>query len=318
VIIGRWNKWLGYVDKFVLFRGKLRRAVKERSGWIVHILDQGNGVCAGWLPGSLVTCHDLLAIRAAHGEFPAHRPWLSGKVFQQRILCGLRKAKAIAAVSEATRKDVTRLIGPSDRIANGLEESWRPLEEAYARTLLEKAGIRKAGYLLHVGGTQWYKNRALMVRTFIELRNGTSHAPPLVIVGPPLDSAMKKRLKDACLTGAVTVLTGISDGTLRALYSMAAALVVPSVAEGFGWPILEAQACGCPVAATNTEPLRTTSGGAAIHVDDGCWTRALRELLAMDEAQRAALVAAGIVNARRFTVQQMAREYIEFYGRHAL
>ena len=136
VIIGRWNKWLGYVDKFVLFRGKLRRAVKERSGWIVHILDQGNGVCAGWLPGSLVTCHDLLAIRAAHGEFPAHRPWLSGKVFQQRILCGLRKAKAIAAVSEATRKDVTRLIGPSDRIANGLEESWRPLEEAYARTLL--------------------------------------------------------------------------------------------------------------------------------------------------------------------------------------
>jgi len=116
----------------------------------------------------------------------------------------------------------------------------------------------------------------------------------------------------------VHVLTGVSDETLRALYSMAGALVFPSIAEGFGWPILEAQACGCPVMTTNAPAIRETSGGAAIHVEEGNWTRALRDLLAMEETQRAALVAAGMKNARRFSVKRMAREYVEFYRRHAL
>jgi len=318
VTVGGRNKWLGYLDKYTLFRSKLQQAVKKRDGWLVHILDQGNGVYAGWVPGCMVTCHDLIAIRAAGGEFPGHRPGWSGKALQRQILGGLRKAKAIACVSGATQRDVTRLIGPSEVIANGLEESWQPVDEMRARTQIGKAGLREGGYLLHVGGAQWYKNRAQVVRTFIEVRNGTSYSPRLVLVGPPLDSASRARLKSAGLKRMVHVLTGVSDETLRALYSMAGALVFPSIAEGFGWPILEAQACGCPVMTTNAPAIRETSGGAAIHVEEGNWTRALRDLLAMEETQRAALVAAGMKNARRFSVKRMAREYVEFYRRHAL
>ncbi len=71
-------KWLAYIDRFVLFRGPLRKAA--RAGCIVHITDQGNAIWAGSLPGAVVTCHDLLAIRSALGEFPQHRTGLSGRI----------------------------------------------------------------------------------------------------------------------------------------------------------------------------------------------------------------------------------------------
>ncbi len=337
VKLGGGNKWLGYVDKFLLFRGALKRAVMERSGWVIHILDQGNGIWAGWIPGCVVTCHDLLAIRAADGEFPpvepdsalklfkrqflqespGYRPGWSGKILQRLILHGLRKAKGLASVSEATRRDAERYIGPSEMIPNGLEDFWQPIDHAEAQALIVKAGVPEGGYLLHVGGSQWYKNRAEVMQTLKLLRESNRAAPRLVMVGPPPGGMMPAVLKEAGLWENVTVLTGVSDETLRALYNMAAALVFPSIAEGFGWPILEAQACGCPVVTTLNPPMRDTGGNGAIFTSGTLMLPAVASALGMDEAQRATLVAAGMENARRFTVKAMARGYIEFYRRHA-
>jgi glycosyltransferase involved in cell wall biosynthesis len=301
VVLGGRNKWLGYADKFVLFPVALRRAVKARRGWIVHILDQGNGIYAGCAPGCVVTCHDLLAIRAARGEFPAQRTSGSGRIFQRMILRGLRQAGGIVCVSRATGNDAERLIGESEVIPNGIEDFWGPMDAEEAWHLLEKAGVcpgaRTTEYVLNIGGEQWYKNRAQTVRTFIELR-ARGHTPKLVMVGPDLDAALVAKVKEAGLVGEVIVLKEVPDEALRALYAMAAVLLFPSLAEGFGWPILEAQACGCPVVATNKDP-----------------TMAVAQVLEMDEARRAALVAGGMENARRFTVEKMARGYIEFYAR---
>jgi len=307
VILGGRNKWLGYFDKFVLFRFALRRAVNARPGCVAHIVDQGNGIYAGWVAGPnrcIVTCHDLLAIRAARGEFPRLRTGWTGRIFQRMILRGLRKAGRVVCVSRATQRDAERLIGKSEVIANGLEDFWKPLE------------AEPAEYLLHVGGGQWYKNRAGVVRVFIELRTNTNHSPKLVMVGPELDGALAAELKKAGLSGEVTVSNGISDEALRALYAGARLLIFPSLEEGFGWPILEAQACGCPVVTTDKEPMRETGGEAAIFAAEGEWAKAVAEVLALEPEQRAALVAAGIENARRYPAARMAREYIEFYRRN--
>jgi glycosyltransferase involved in cell wall biosynthesis len=304
VIMGGGNKWLGYFDKFILLRRVLERAMKARSGWVVHILDQGNGIYAGWIPGCVVTCHDMLAIRAAGGEFPEHRPGWTGRVFQRLILAGLRKAKAIACVSEATRQDVARLIGTSEVIANGLEDIWRPIDRDDALTQIA-AGVREGGFLLHVGGDQWYKNRAEVIRTFDLLRAADPHPRKLVLVGPPPEIVRDDMI----------VLSGVSDETLCALYNIAAAMVFPSVAEGFGWPILEAQACGCPV--VTTPSMRETGGDGAIYINGPDMLPSVREALEMDKARRTALVAAGMENARKYSARRMAREYVEFYQRHA-
>jgi glycosyltransferase involved in cell wall biosynthesis len=332
VVLGGGNKWLGYVDKLVLFWFALRREVKARPGWVVHIVDQGNGVWAGWLGGGMrlkgpmgpigpmrcvVTCHDLLAIRAARGEFPGARTGWTGRIFQRMILRGLRKAGRLVCASEATRKDAERLIGAGAVIANGLEDFWRQTDADEAWGHIEKAGVsaRAAGYVLHVGGETWYKNRAGVVRLFVELRKSTNHAPKLVMAGPKLDPARLAELQEAGLESEVTVMKAVPDETLRALYGMARVLVLPSLAEGFGWPILEAQACGCPVVTTNAQPMRETGGDAAIYADHGEWANAVAQVLEMDEARRAALVAAGLENARRYTVKKMAREYAELYQR---
>lgn len=315
VVLGARNKWLGYVDKLLLFRPVLRRAARSRPGWVVHILDQGNGMQAAWLPGCVVTCHDLLAIRAARGEFPGVRPGWTGCLQQRMILRGLRKARALVCVSAATREDAERLIGPAEVIPNGLEDAWAPLEAEQARPLLERVGVRREGYLLHVGGEQWYKNRAAAVRLFIALRQQGAHTPGLVLVGPPLAEAQAAELRAAGLTDEVTVTTGVPDEILRALYARAALLVFPSIAEGFGWPIVEAQACGCPVVTTDRSPMRETGGAAAIKTEEGAWLQGVLEVLEMDASRRAALVEAGRENARRFTVKRMARAYADFYRR---
>ncbi len=309
----RVNKWLRYIDKFVLFRLALRRAVAAHKPSVVHILDQGNAMWAAWLrrPTSptgptrptAITCHDLLAIRAALGEIPAHRPAWTGRFFQRLILRGLRSAGALACVSPATQRDAARLIGKSALIPNGIEGFWHPAESA-----------PRPPFVLHVGGDQWYKNRPGVVRLFIELREKTMHTLKLVMVGPDLDAALAAELNQAGLKEEATVLKDISDEELRALYSTARLMLFPSLEEGFGWPILEAQACGCPVVTTDKEPMRTTGGGAAVYAREGEWAAAVARVLEMDDAARAALAAAGRENALRHTVSRMAHEYIEFYS----
>jgi glycosyltransferase involved in cell wall biosynthesis len=189
------------------------------------------------------------------------------------------------------------------------------MDHAAASVAMKQAP--EPGYLLHVGGDPWYKNRGQVLKTFIDIRKTTSRTPALVLVGPPLAPAQVQALRRAGLADEVTVFTDISHESLCALYSMAGALLFPSVAEGFGWPILEAQACGCPVVTTNAEPMRETSGGAAIFADEGGWEAAVTRVLEMNGAERAALVTAGMENARKYSVKRMAREYIEFYRRHA-
>jgi len=318
VVAGGRNKWLGYIDKLLLSPLTLRRAVKMRPGWVVHVVDQGNGIYAGWIRGCVVTCHDLLAIRMARGEFAGRRTGLSGRVFQWLILRGLRRAAGIASVSGATRRDVERLIGKSEVIADGVVDYWEPMEAEEAWERIEEAGVRarEAGYVLHVGGGQWYKNRTGVVRGFIELRKRTAHAPKLVIVGLELDGGLDTELKRAGLGDEVMILKDIADETLRALYAMARVFIFPSLEEGFGWPILEAQACGCPVVTTGKEPMTETGGAAAIYANAGEWTQAVAGVLEMNETRRAAVVAAGRENAQRFSAKKMVGKYIEFYRRH--
>jgi glycosyltransferase involved in cell wall biosynthesis len=235
------------------------------------------------------------------------------------ILRGLRRAngiKGIVSVSGATQRDVRRLIGESEMIANGVEDFWQPMEPREAASRIAEAGAPAKEYLLHVGGGQWYKNRAGVVRGFIDLRTQTAHAPNLVLVGPPLDARLAAQLRQAALGKDVIVLHGVTDETLRALYSMARVFIFPSLEEGFGWPILEAQACGCPVVTTSREPMTDTGGEAAIYTNEAEWTKGAIEVLEMDDTRRAALVAAGMENARRYSVKKMAAAYIEFYKRH--
>src|SRR5437588_10398851 len=110
------GKWLGYIDKFILFPRRLRARLREKPS-VVHICDHSNAMYGGWIACApvIVTCHDLLAVRGALGEETNCPASATGRSLQRWILNGLRHADAIACASSATEADARRLVGSGDR-----------------------------------------------------------------------------------------------------------------------------------------------------------------------------------------------------------
>jgi glycosyltransferase involved in cell wall biosynthesis len=143
------------------------------------------------------------------------------------------------------------------------------MEQHAAISRILKLGVDPGkSFFLHVGGNQWYKNRLGVLRTFSNLQKRTERrAFKLVMVGKPWTDEMRKFILENGIRDSVLELIGVADEDLRALYSTAIMLLFPSLQEGFGWPIVEAQACGCPVATSNRAPMNEVAGDAAIYID---------------------------------------------------
>ncbi len=310
------HKWLGYADKFVLFRRQIRLAAEWAD--VVHVCDHSNAL---YLPlvsrqPHLITCHDLLAVRCARGEIPGQRTAWSGRVLQQLIVRNLARASRICCVSQATRQDVLRLTGLApERVSvvhNGLNYAFSPCAPAEAWARLAAFGIpAHRPFLLHVGGNQWYKNREGVLRIFAGLL-GRGVDADLVMVGKPWTESMRRMGALPALAGRVYELVGASSEDLRGLYSVARALLFPSLSEGFGWPVIEAQACGCPVIASAITPLQDVAGDAALWVnphDEG----AAAALIASRWSDLGTLREAGLRNAVAYSAESMVEGYLREY-----
>jgi glycosyltransferase involved in cell wall biosynthesis len=312
------GKWLGYVDKFALFPPVLKSAIQWAD--VTHICDHSNAFYVKHMRGAphIVTCHDLLAVRSALGEIPQNRtPW-TGRRLQGLILKGLIGAQHLACVSEATRQDLLRVTGvPAQRVSrvyNCLNYPFSSMEPDEAACRIRALGIDPhRQFLLHVGGNQWYKNRLGVLRIFFTVRQLPAEQNlHLVMAGKPWTAAMRRFVAEHKLTEAALELTDVADEDLRALYSRAAMLIFPSLQEGFGWPIIEAQACGCPVLTSNRPPMNEVGSNAAIYIDpedaDSTAT-AIRHSFDTLSAMREL----GLQNAARFSRAAMIDAYVSLY-----
>jgi glycosyltransferase involved in cell wall biosynthesis len=267
-----------------------------------------------------VTCHDLLAIRSALGEIPQKQTAWTGRQLQRLIVKGLAEAQHIVCVSEATRKDLLRVINiPENRVSR----TYNSLNYPYSRMEAEEAAfrIRQLGvdpnqpFLLHVGGNQWYKNRLGVLRIFsILTKLMAGRSLRLVMVGKAWTSEMRRFILEYGLSDATLEVTGVAEEDLRALYSTASMMIFPSFQEGFGWPIIEAQACGCLVATSNRSPMNEVGGNAAIYIDPdnpesaaAAVQRALERTACMRELS--------LANAARFKSSAMIDSYLSLYGK---
>ena len=312
------GKLLGYLDRFVLFRWRLRR--EARWADLVHICDHGNAMYASMLSGksNLVTCHDLLAVQSALGEIPGIVTGFSGRLFQRWILSGLRQAQHVVCVSAQTRLELLRLSGlPAARcsvVPNALNYPYRPMAENEARERLLRLGaVGTWPFFVHIGGNQWYKNRAGVVRLFVQLAALPQFQHHhLVLGGKPWPDDLRALVQGSGLMARIHEWTELANEDLRALYSTAEALLFPSLQEGFGWPIAEAQACGCPVVTTGRAPMTEVGGDAAVYIDPDDMAAAA-VVIANALVPRQTLVAAGLKNAGRFTGATMAAGYVAAY-----
>jgi glycosyltransferase involved in cell wall biosynthesis len=268
-----------------------------------------------------VTCHDLLAVRGALGEntdCPAS--WL-GTHLQKQILSGLRRANAVACVSGATLDDARRLLG--DRypgrltiIPNALNHPYRPLDETEWTRRIAKLPDMPAGspYLLLVGTNLRRKNRDVAVRALAKVADRWPGL--LVCAGEPLDDELRARASRLGVSGRIVDVPRPDNDTLEALYSGARALIFPSRFEGFGWPIIEAHAAGCPVICSDRPPLPEVAGDAAILCGADDVDAFANAILRLEEnpPERARLQRLGHANLARFDRAIVVGQLLQLYA----
>lgn len=313
------GKWLGYLDKFLCFPIRLKR----EAAWadLVHIIDHSNAGYTTYLQSTphLVTCHDLMAVRSARGEVPENPTRWTGRQFQNLILHGLNKAQRIVCVSEKTKADLLRIskVNPQRApvISMGLNYPYHAMSADAAFPFLARIGLGSP-YLLHVGLNAWYKNRMGVLRIYQILLRQNPLSPQLVMAGAAFTPEMTAFVKTQGLESKVCEVLSCSNEELRALYSSAELLLFPSFEEGFGWPILEAQACGCRVVTTGQPPMTEVGGKAAVYInprDIDAAAATLINVLSEDPEAKHARIELGLENATRFSTGQMIEEYLQCY-----
>jgi glycosyltransferase involved in cell wall biosynthesis len=234
---------------------------RSYSGDVFHIVDQGYADLVSVLPAErcLVTCHDLSLLRArgAAGFSPRRLT-----VARFRLSAAfLRRVGHVACVSATTRSHVHELLGVAPErtsvVQNGVSEIFAPQEESSRERLREALPGTSRWVVLHVSSGEEYKNVDGTLRVLERLVSDGVDVR-LVRAGAPLQPR-HQALADSLGVGSRVVDLGtVSDSRLVELYNAAHVFLFPSHFEGFGWPPVEAMACGTPVVTSNLPVLLET------------------------------------------------------------
>jgi glycosyltransferase involved in cell wall biosynthesis len=269
------------------------------------------GPLAGAVP-FVVTVHDLSFRLFPEGFRGANRTYL--QILTAR---SMRRARRVIAVSESTRQDLVRLYGLApdrvDVVYNGVDAAFRPLPLEKVIAFRARKGLPER-FLLFVGTLEPRKNIVRLVEAYARLPKPRS---PLVLVGGKgwFYDQVFLRVEDLDLADEVFFVGYVPAEELPWWYNAAAALVYPSLYEGFGLPALEAMACGTPVVTSTTSSLPEVVGQAGILVeptDVAALTAALQRVL-QDGALRAQMRTAGLAQAARFSWPRAASATVKSY-----
>ncbi len=260
---------------------------------------------------TVVTVYDLSFI-----HYPAAFP--AGRRSYLRLMARLscRRASRVIAISESTRRDIVKQWGvPADRITvayPGVGDAFRPLPAEQVAAFRQRRNLPER-FILHVGTLQPRKNLVRLIQAYRRLGSGAK----LVLAGGKgwlyqeiLDEIERLQLKkDVLLPGY------LPDDELPLWYNAAAVLAYPSLYEGFGFPVVEAMACGTPVVTSTVSSMPEAAGDAASLVaphDSNALADALHQALE-DKGAREQMCGLGFQQAAKFTWDRTAAATVSAY-----
>ena len=261
----------------------------------------------------VATCYDLEPLR--HPElFSPRLVWYS-RLFAR----SLRRADRVVAISQATAADVESLAGvPAGRIVVthlGVDPVFRPAGPAAAARARAAHGLPER-FVFYVGNTLPHKNLSRAVEAMVRVRRACGPVP-FVIAGAPdrHRGTIEAVAARHGLGGDLRFLGRVEDEDLPSLLSAASVFLYPSLYEGFGLPVLEAMACGCPVVTSTRASLPEVAGDAALACDPLDTAAIADAVIALltDEPAAARLRMAGPARAAAFTWERCAAQHRDLY-----
>lgn len=265
----------------------------------------------------LVTIHDLIHI-SDPGFRHSPKAWAYARPMLNWIA---RKACHIVTVSEYSKSQIVdRLEIAPEKVTvihNGAGPVFRCLDRQVAARKVAAALSLEQPFLLYVGNLKPHKNLLRLLRAFALLRSRGASDLRLVIIGD--DAKWKRALLEECgrlgTEKYVSFVPGVNDELLPEVYVTADVLVMPSLIEGFGYPVVEAMACGTPVACSRAAALPEVAGDAAeffdpANVEDMAAT--IGRVLESSEL-RTSLRAKGLKRAKAFSWDECARRHCQLY-----
>jgi glycosyltransferase involved in cell wall biosynthesis len=296
-------------------------AARRLGADVVHIVDHGYGHLLLTLKGvhTVVTCHDVIPWLAAIGEIPLAVSRRVQRSVVARLRC-LKMANHVVADSNNTKRDLVRLMpelaGRTSVVYPGVASVFHPSrKDDVHEELRSKFAIEQnSKVLLHVGQAS-YKNAGKLVEVLTVLRTRLKPPPKLVVTGT-LKAELHAEARRLGVADLIQEVDAPNDQSLTDLYRCCDVFVFPSWYEGFGWPPLEAMACGLPVVASRAGSLGEVLGDAALLCDPwdtGGFASAIEQLLHSKELV-CRQIDAGIERAANYTWDKTARQMLEIYA----
>jgi glycosyltransferase involved in cell wall biosynthesis len=265
----------------------------------------------------LITVHDLIRyFDMRYGTGYIHQPNSRDRVLLSLDYQGIRRATGIIAVSYATKQDIVRYLRvPAEKVFVVYEGVDHDRFQPTNRKITDKP------YVLFVGSEQPRKNLPSLLKALRIVKQHVKHRDlRLVKIGEPggREAAFRDRtlraIQSLGLESSVDLIGYVPDEDLRSYYSGALCLVLPSLHEGFGLPVIEAMACQCPVIVSDRGALPEIANGAAIVTkpDPHHLSEALLAVLG-DDVLRKSLRIAGLRRAAAFSWERAAYETSQVY-----
>ncbi len=258
---------------------------------------------SGWEGMQVVTVYDMI-----YELFSDLSKYRYEEQFRIRKRKCVMAADAVIAISETTKEDLIDIYGLDSgkvwAVPLGYTKTFKRLEDA--------AGILPSPFILYVGGDNPRKGFDTLAKAYSKWEHRDS--VELVSVGAGRSEEGIKRLEELGIIQNVRALGRVDDETLRALYNTAEAFVYPSLYEGFGIPLLEAMACGCPIVASRMPSTLEVAENVPIYFEPGqpedlmC---ALDNALLEGRNSRRALE--GLSHVKRYSWDKTAKQTIEVY-----
>ncbi len=310
------------------FQGKLNSSVPLRLFHAPHYIAPDPGDTP-----LILTVHDLIHL------FPPQAPEkvqpigsMQAQLFyglkrryhkllaEKKLIPTIHRASAVIAVSDATSNDLMKKLNISankiHRIHNCLDSSFLTMPSVESiHGFAEKHDIPPGEYFLYCGNDLYHKNLASLLEAWKQLVLEDPSTPLLVLSGPSHPKAANQSIRTSGLQNRVRLMPYLQVQELPLLYSGAMGFIFPSLAEGFGLPVIEAMACKVPVACSDLPVLKEVTGGAAVFFDPynvSDIVRAVNRLIS-EKSLRSDLAARGMEIASGYKQESFIRDHLAVY-----